>query len=49
MVKRGRPRGFDRSEALALAIQCIKRFADPRDIAALAVFLASESGKSISI
>jgi NAD(P)-dependent dehydrogenase (short-subunit alcohol dehydrogenase family) len=32
----------------AMAGQSIKRFVDPRDVAALAVFLASESGKSIS-
>jgi NAD(P)-dependent dehydrogenase (short-subunit alcohol dehydrogenase family) len=31
-----------------MAIQSIKRFVDPRDIAALAVFLASDSAKSIS-
>lgn len=32
----------------AMAIQSIKRFVEPRDIAALAVFLASDSAKSIS-
>ena len=32
----------------ALAAQSIKRFVDPRDIAALAVFLASDAAKSIS-
>jgi NAD(P)-dependent dehydrogenase (short-subunit alcohol dehydrogenase family) len=32
----------------AMSIQSIKRFVDPRDIAALAVFLASDAGKSIS-
>jgi NAD(P)-dependent dehydrogenase (short-subunit alcohol dehydrogenase family) len=32
----------------ALANQSIKRFVDPRDIAALALFLASDSGRSIS-
>ena len=32
----------------AMAGQSIKRFVDPRDVAALAVFLASDSGKSIS-
>lgn len=32
----------------ALSIQSIKRFVDPADIAALAVFLASDAGKSIS-
>ena len=32
----------------AMANQSIKRLVDPRDIAALAVFLASDSGKAIS-
>ncbi len=32
----------------ALSIQSLKRFVDPADIAALAVFLASDAGKSIS-
>jgi NAD(P)-dependent dehydrogenase (short-subunit alcohol dehydrogenase family) len=32
----------------AMAAQSIKRLVDPRDIAALAVFLASDAGKSIS-
>lgn len=32
----------------AMAMQGIKRFVDPRDIAALCVFLASDAGKSIS-
>jgi NAD(P)-dependent dehydrogenase (short-subunit alcohol dehydrogenase family) len=31
-----------------MAIQSLARFVDPRDIAALAVFLASDAGKSIS-
>ena len=31
-----------------MAAQSIKRLVDPRDIAALAVFLASDAGKSIS-
>ena len=31
----------------AMAAQSIKRLVDPRDIAALAVFLASDAGKSI--
>jgi NAD(P)-dependent dehydrogenase (short-subunit alcohol dehydrogenase family) len=34
--------------AAALANQSIKRFVDPADIAALAVFLASDAGRSIS-
>ena len=32
----------------AMSIQSLQRFVDPRDIAALAVFLASDAGKSIS-
>ncbi|MDR8396563.1 SDR family oxidoreductase [Paraburkholderia sp. USG1] len=32
----------------AMSIQSLQRFVDPKDIAALAVFLASDSGKSIS-
>ena len=32
----------------ALSIQALKRFVDPKDIAALCVFLASDAGKSIS-
>jgi len=35
-------------EGAALANQSIKRFVDPADIAALAVFLASDAGRSIS-
>jgi hypothetical protein len=31
-----------------MAAQSIKRLVDPRDIAALTVFLASNAGKSIS-
>jgi NAD(P)-dependent dehydrogenase (short-subunit alcohol dehydrogenase family) len=31
-----------------MAIQSLQRFVDPGDIAALAVFLASDAGKSIS-
>ena len=34
--------------AAAMAEQSIKTMIDPKDIAALAVFLASEAGKSIS-
>ena len=34
--------------AEALGIQSVKRFVDPSDIAALSVFLASDSAKSIS-
>ena len=32
----------------ALSLQAIKRFVDPADIAAFAVFLASDQAKSIS-
>ncbi len=32
----------------ALAIQSLKRLVDPRDVAALAVFLASDAARSIS-
>ena len=32
----------------AMSIQSIKRFVDPKDIAALVLFLTSDSGKSIS-
>jgi hypothetical protein len=32
----------------AMSIQSLQRFVDPRDIAALAVFLPSDAGKSIS-
>jgi len=35
-------------EAAAMSIQAIKRFVDPKDIAALCVFIASDAGKSIS-
>lgn len=35
-------------QSAALANQSIKRFVDPADIAALAVFLASDAGRSIS-
>jgi NAD(P)-dependent dehydrogenase (short-subunit alcohol dehydrogenase family) len=31
-----------------LALQSVKRFVDPKDIAALCLFLTSEAGKSIS-
>jgi NAD(P)-dependent dehydrogenase (short-subunit alcohol dehydrogenase family) len=32
----------------AMTVQSIKRFVDPRDIAALVIFLASDAAKSIS-
>src|SRR6266478_8372783 len=42
----GKPLDVIKEEAMA--VQSIKRLVDPRDIAALAVFLASDSAKSIS-
>jgi NAD(P)-dependent dehydrogenase (short-subunit alcohol dehydrogenase family) len=42
----GRPVDEERREAMS--IQSLQRFVDPRDIAALALFLASDAGKSIS-
>jgi NAD(P)-dependent dehydrogenase (short-subunit alcohol dehydrogenase family) len=51
-VLQGRAEASGRSlaevTADALSIQSIKRFVDPEDIAALALFLASDSAKSIS-
>jgi NAD(P)-dependent dehydrogenase (short-subunit alcohol dehydrogenase family) len=51
-VLRGRAeatgRSLDDVTADALAIQSLKRFVDPDDIAALALFLASDRAKSIS-
>ena len=41
-------RSVEQEKAGALATQSIKRFVDPADIAALAVFLASDAGRSIS-
>ena len=41
-------RSVDEERAAALANQSIKRFVAPEDIAALAVFLASKAGRSIS-
>jgi NAD(P)-dependent dehydrogenase (short-subunit alcohol dehydrogenase family) len=41
-------RSVEEEREAALATQSLKRFVDPRDIAALVVFLASEAGKSIS-
>jgi NAD(P)-dependent dehydrogenase (short-subunit alcohol dehydrogenase family) len=38
----------DEEKKSALAIQSMQKFVDPKDIAALAVFLASDAGKSIS-
>lgn len=41
-------RSLDDVTADALAIQSLKRFVDPEDIAALALFLASDNAKSIT-
>jgi NAD(P)-dependent dehydrogenase (short-subunit alcohol dehydrogenase family) len=41
-------RSVEEEEKAALSTQSLQRFVDPRDIAALAVFLASDAGKSIS-
>ena len=41
-------RDFDDVLADALDIQAIKRFADPEDIASLAVFLAGDSATTIT-
>ena len=39
---------LDETKREAMAVQSVKRLVDPRDIAALAVFLASDAAKSIS-
>jgi NAD(P)-dependent dehydrogenase (short-subunit alcohol dehydrogenase family) len=39
---------IEEEKAEARSIQSLKRFVDPKDIAALALFLASDAGKSIS-
>jgi len=41
-------KSLDEIKEEAMAVQSIKRLVDPRDIAALAVFLASDAAKSIS-
>ena len=41
-------RTVDEERQEAMSIQSLQRFVDPRDIAALAVFLTSDAGKSIS-
>lgn len=38
----------EQERASALSIQDLKRFVDPKDIALLCVFLASDAGKSIT-
>jgi NAD(P)-dependent dehydrogenase (short-subunit alcohol dehydrogenase family) len=39
---------LEEERAAAMSIQSLKRFVDPKDIAALVLFLASDAGKSIS-
>jgi NAD(P)-dependent dehydrogenase (short-subunit alcohol dehydrogenase family) len=41
-------RSVDQERESALSTQSLKRFVDPKDIAALAIFLASDAAKSIS-
>jgi NAD(P)-dependent dehydrogenase (short-subunit alcohol dehydrogenase family) len=51
-VLRGRAeaehRTLDQVRSAAMSVQSIKRFVEPKDIAALIVFLTSDAGKSIS-
>jgi NAD(P)-dependent dehydrogenase (short-subunit alcohol dehydrogenase family) len=39
---------LEQEEEGAMSIQALKRFVDPKDIAALCVFLTSDAGKSIT-
>jgi len=39
---------MDQVKTEAMSVQSLKRLVDPKDIAALAVFLASDAAKSIS-
>jgi len=39
---------LEQEKANAMSVQALKRFVDPKDIAALCLFLASDAGKSIS-
>lgn len=41
-------RTVEQERSAAMSIQSLQRFVDPRDIAALAVFISSDAGKSIS-
>jgi NAD(P)-dependent dehydrogenase (short-subunit alcohol dehydrogenase family) len=41
-------KSLEDERANMLSIQSLKRFVDPKDIAVLCVFLASDAGKSIS-
>jgi len=42
------PKNLEEEREAAMSIQSLKRFVDPKDIAALVIFLTSDSGKSIS-
>jgi len=39
---------LDEEKEAAMSIPALKRFVDPRDIAALCIFITSDTGKSIS-
>jgi NAD(P)-dependent dehydrogenase (short-subunit alcohol dehydrogenase family) len=39
---------LDEEKKTAMSIQALKRFVDPKDIAALCIFLTSDAGKSIT-
>ena len=39
---------MEEEKEAAMSIQALKRFVDPKDIAALCIFLTSDAGKSIS-
>jgi NAD(P)-dependent dehydrogenase (short-subunit alcohol dehydrogenase family) len=39
---------LEEEKEAAMSIQALKRFVDPKDIAALCIFIASDAGKSIS-
>lgn len=41
-------RTLEEERKQAMSVQSLQRFVDPRDIAALALFVASDAGKSIS-
>jgi NAD(P)-dependent dehydrogenase (short-subunit alcohol dehydrogenase family) len=51
-VLEGRAKGegktLEEEKNAALSVQALKRFVDPKDIAALCIFLTSDAGKSIS-
>jgi NAD(P)-dependent dehydrogenase (short-subunit alcohol dehydrogenase family) len=50
LIRRAEAAGqsLDQIKERSMSIQSLKKFVDPRDIAALCVFLASDAGKSIS-